>query len=148
MYCKTLDLAIPDRGNVSDTMTVTDAGTIVDLDVFLRIEHTYVGDLQVNLRHTSTASQSILISRPGRPPGFGCSGDDIEATLDDEAALPVEDECVTPGPVAIQGSFTPRQSLSRFDGVDLASDWQIVIFDRSRRGAGRLLEWCLIPSTQ
>jgi hypothetical protein len=148
-YCGSPGLAIPDRGTpVSDTVTVTDTGTLVDLDVFVHVEHTWVGDLRVTLTHVDTGTTVRIIDRPGRPPGFGCSGDDVEATLDDEAASPVETECVTPGPVAIQGTFSPNEALSAFDGEDVSGDWQLVVNDRSAHGIGTFLDWCLIPSTQ
>jgi hypothetical protein len=111
------------------------------------VVHAYVGDLWIQLEHVDTGTTVRLIDRPGRPPGPGCSGDDIDATLDDEAGAPAENECVTPGPVAIQGSFTPRQALSRFDGEDLSGDWQIRVSDRRRGNRGTLREWCLVPST-
>jgi hypothetical protein len=147
VYCSAPGVAIPDRGTTRDRITVTDAGPLVDLDVLVRIAHDYVGDLRIDVRHVDTGTRSMLINRPGRPPGFGCSGDDIEATLDDEATLPAEDQCVTPGPIAIEGTFTPAQPLSRFDGEDIAGEWELRVSDLSRRGSGSLVEWCLVPST-
>lgn len=150
IYCSTPNLAIPDNNNqgVRDFLTVADTGVLLDLDVFLRIEHTFVGDLRVILRHVDTGVQRRMVNRPGAPPGFGCSGDDIEATLDDEAATSVEDECVTPGPVAIQGTFQPDRSLDVFDGLDLAGDWRLTVSDRAAGDTGTLVEWCLIATIQ
>jgi len=149
-YCSTPNLAIPDRNNqgVTDTINVTDPGNLVGLKVLVRIEHTWVGDLRVDLRNLNTTENRRLIARPGRPPGAGCSGDDIDATLDDDAASPAENECVTPGPVAIEGSFTPRQSLDQFYGSPLAADWRLQVSDRRGSNIGTLVEWCLIATTE
>lgn len=148
-YCSTPNAAIPDNSNpgVNDFINIADSGTLADLDLYLVIEHPHVGDLRVTLRHVDTGTQRRMVNRPGRPPGPGCSGDDIDATLDDDAASPVEDECVTPGPVAIQGSFTPDQSLAPFNGEDLSGDWRINVSDRRGSNVGTLVEWCLIPAT-
>jgi Tol biopolymer transport system component len=150
LECFASDLPIPDRNSsgVSDTITLTDTGTIVDLDVTFVVEHTWVGDLWVQLEHVDTGTTVRLLDRPGRPPGPGCSGDDIDAIFDDEAGASAEGECVTPGPVAIEGPVSPWQSLSRFDGESLAGDWRIVISDRRRGNRGTVREWCLSASTQ
>jgi hypothetical protein len=149
IFCSTPNLAIPDRNGagVTDVITVPTPGTLVDLDISIRIEHTFVGDLRAVLRHVDTDTTVRLFHRPGRPPGAGCSGDDIEATLDDEAASPVDDECVRPGPIAIEGSFVPDNALSGFDGEDLSGDWELRVSDRARGDLGTFVEWCLIPST-
>ncbi|MDX1387842.1 MAG: proprotein convertase P-domain-containing protein, partial [Acidobacteriota bacterium] len=149
MFCNTPNLAIPDPNGagVTDVISVATPGTLVDLNVSVIIEHTFVGDLRVDLRHVDTGTNARLIARPGRPPGAGCSGDDIDATLDDEATMAVENECVTPGPVAIAGTFSPNQALSRFDGEDLSGDWELRVSDVANGDAGTFVEWCLIPST-
>ena len=150
IYCSSPDIAIPDRNNqgVTDFITVPDTGLLVDLDLYVRIQHTHVGDLRVILRHVDTGTQRRMIDRPGAPPGFGCSGDDVETTLDDEAATNVDDECVTPGPIAIEGFLQPDRPLAIFDGEDITGDWRLQVSDRVRRNTGYFLEWCLIPTTQ
>lgn len=148
--CFGSDLPIPDRNSsgVADTITISDTGTIVDMDVTLVVEHTWIGDLWVQLEHVDTGTTVRLLDRPGRPPGPGCSGDDIDAVFDDEAGSPAESTCVTPGPVALSGAVRPWQSLGRFDGEDLSGDWRIVISDRRRGNRGTVREWCLAASVQ
>ena len=46
-----MPLAVPDGGAVSSLITVTDAYCVGDVDVELTIDHTYVGDLCVELAH-------------------------------------------------------------------------------------------------
>ena len=65
-----------------------------------------------------------------------------------EAPLPVENQCVTPGPVAISGTFSPDQPLNRFDGSPLAGAWELRIFDSNANNAGTLVNWCLRATLQ
>ena len=148
VFCIAPNLAIPDQGTMTSNFNVAAPGTLSDLDVFVRITHTWVGDLRIELRNLTSGTTRQLIDRPGRPPGFGCPGDDIEATLDDEAVLPVENQCVSPGPVSIRGTFTPPETLSAFDGQAIAASWQLRVQDQSPQGTGRLVEWCLIATPQ
>jgi len=150
IYCSSPNIAIPDRNNqgVTDIITVPDTGLLTDLDLYVRIQHTHVGDLWVTLRNMDTGTQRRMINRPGAPPGFGCSGDDIETTLDDEAGTNVDDECITPGPIAIEGFLQPDRSLDIFDGEDMAGTWRLQVADRQRQNTGYFLEWCLVPTTQ
>src|SRR5690606_25022223 len=110
-------IAIPDNNTTGVTVTrnVTENVTLTDLDVLVDISHTWVGDVIVTIQ-SPTGTTATIIDRPGRiSSGFGCSGNDIIATLDDEAASPVEDECAASVPT-INGSFTPNNPLSVFDG--------------------------------
>ncbi len=147
--CRAPALAIPDNSpaGVTDTQTVPLVGALADLDVSLEIVHPWVGDLVVTLRHVDTGTTVTLVDRPGRPPGSaGCSGDDLDARLDDEAASPVETECIIPGPISIAGAFTPEQSLAALDGEDLSGNWALTVSDRRGGNVGTLLEWCLIAT--
>jgi len=148
--CNSPNAAIPDSSpaGTADTITVPAGATLVDLDIFIDIQHSFVGDLRVDLVHLDTGTSRRLVDRPGRPPGAGCSGDDVLATLDDEAGAFFENECVRPGPVAIAGSLRPRRSLSRFDGESLAGDWRLTVSDRRNNNTGIFVQWCLIPTTQ
>jgi hypothetical protein len=146
LHCSSPGAAIPDNdpGGVSDTLTIADTLTLQDLDVQIAITHTYVGDLVATLVHVDTGTSVVLVDRPGSPPGFGCSGDDIDATLDDDAAAAVEAQCVTPGPVAIEGRYVPNDALSSFAGEDLTGDWTLTVQDSAGGDVGTLVEWCLV----
>lgn len=147
LICNNPNLAIPDGdGNgVDDPSIVLASGTITDLDVTLDVTHTYVGDLKFTLTHNDTGTSVDIYDRPGNPATtFGCSGNDILATMDDEAATPVEDVCNTSG-IAIEGTFGPPQPLSAFDGEDLGGTWTLNVSDNAGADLGTLNEWCLIP---
>lgn len=153
--CRTPNLAIPDNNTtgVNDDLVIPSGSSLVDLDVSVRAIHTYVGDLIFTLTHVETGTVVTVIDRPGRTTtGTGCSENHINATLDDEATSPVESQCATSGgatppPYAIDGSFTPNNPLSAFDGQSLTGTWRLNASDRAGADTGTLTEWCLlVPS--
>ncbi len=120
-------------------------GEITDLNVSLSAVHTYVGDLIFTLTHEDTGTSAVIIDRPGFPASaFGCSNNDVEATMDDEGDFAVETQCA-PGP-ALEGSLIPENPLSAFDGEDLAGTWTLNVSDNAGGDTGTLNEWCLIPA--
>jgi subtilisin-like proprotein convertase family protein len=139
---------VPDNtpAGVTDDLVVVDSGEIIDMNVSLDVTHTWVGDLAFTLEHVDTGTTVTFYDRPGVPAStFGCSGNDIAATLDDEAATPVEDECGA-GTPTIAGSFMPNNPLSAFDTEDLAGTWRITASDNAGGDTGTLNEWCLLPT--
>lgn len=140
-----LGLPIDSTAVVSNTITVSESGTVADIDVTVDISHSWIGDLQVTLSHGGASV--MIIDRPGVPSisNFGCSQDDLLVTLDDEAtAGAIEDQCPAPGPVT--GVFTPNNSLSAFDGFEASGDWTLSIDDRQGGDEGFLNEWSLAIS--
>ena len=145
--CSAPGVAIPDNDptGLDDTIMIIDAGVIEDINVYVRVTHTWVGDLIMTLEHVDTGTSVVVLDRPGVPgSAFGCSSDNLEITLDDEATDPIEDECSATAP-AMFGSFTPENPLSAFDGEDRAGMWTLNISDNAGGDTGTLVEWCLIP---
>lgn len=150
LFCRAPSVPILDTpGNkvLTDTLVVSDTGEILDMNVFIDAAHTWVGDLSFALKHVDTGTSVTLINRPGVPSStHGCSNDSINATLDDEAGAPVEDQCAPTVPT-INGAFSPNQALTAFDGEDLSGDWQLIVTDDFNGDTGILSEWCLAPQT-
>ncbi|QQX75632.1 MULTISPECIES: M36 family metallopeptidase [Aequorivita] len=133
---------IPDNNptGVTVNMNVTENVTITDLDVNLNISHTWVGDVIVTIKSPS-GTMATIIDRPGRTTsGFGCSGDNIVAVLDDEAATAVENECAGSVPT-INGSFIPNNPLSVFDGESTMGLWELTVSDVVSPDAGTINSW-------
>ena len=147
-YCGSapLLLAIPDDDalGVSDTRNIGENALISDLNLSVAIDHGWVGDVSVTLHHAETGTSVDLIDQPGVPASsFGCSGDDIEAVLDDEAAAPAEEACAA-GVPALAGELVPNAALAAFDGENLAGTWTLTARDTSPGVSGTLDDWCLI----
>jgi len=157
--CSFPNVAIPDLSEVgvTDTLVIPcPVGPIADLDVMVQISHTWVGDLEVMLTKVGGPS-AVLIDRPGLqpplpPPGSccGCSGNDIDAFLDDSAATDVESECAA-GVPTIQGSFIAgdpgnNMLLGSFNSEDLCGTWELRVRDGAGADIGTLNGWCLLVS--
>ena len=140
-YCRTPNLAIPDsdEAGVTDSMTLTAGDAISDLDVYLRINHTYIGDLSARLTQTPSGRAIQLLA-----PAF-CTSDGVDVILDDEGEGPVNQAC-SATPPAIGGTRTPLEPLRAFDGQTLAGTWRLWVADRAGLDLGTLVEWCLLPS--
>ena len=143
--CFLANLAVPDNvpAGVTDTQVISTTGTLTDLDVEIRMTHTYIGDLRFSLRHVDTGTDVLLIDRP-----FSCSGNDIDAVLNDEAASPVDNGCVSGAVPTLSGPFIPEAALSAFDGEDLSGTWEMTVSDNAGVDTGTLDEWCLVSATE
>jgi len=140
-------LADGGSGEATSSMIVDSQGSIEDLDVDLAITHTWVGDLEVVLTHVDTGTAVSIMDRPGVPTRgqYGCLGNGIDVTLDDEAGDPVEDACFEgdPPPQAIEGTFSPNNPLARFDGESIGGRWDLTVIDHATGDTGSLDSWSL-----
>ncbi|MFZ6029041.1 MAG: proprotein convertase P-domain-containing protein [Chloroflexota bacterium] len=143
-YCSTGAFSIPDSNATTNVITVSDAYALADMDVKLDVSHTYVGDLIFSLSHNGTSV--TLVDRPGVPGStYGCSGNNILATLDDEAAAVIESQCGS-GTPTINGTFRPNALLSAFDGQALNGTWTLTVTDAASGDTGTVNQWCLMPT--
>jgi len=148
-FCATPNLAIPDNTPAGATtdLVISGLGEITDLDVSLQVTHTWVGDLIFTLTHVDTGTAVTFFDRPGVPAGtVGCSGNDIDATLSDEGATPVETECAGAVPT-IDGTFSPNNPLSAFDGESANGTWRLFVSDNAGSDQGTVNGWCIAPAS-
>jgi subtilisin-like proprotein convertase family protein len=90
------------------------------------LDHTWVGDLAVNL--TSPAGTTVtLMNRPG---GTGNSGNNFcQTVLDDSAANAIQS--IASGGAPWTGSFQPSSPLSTFDGENGDGTWVLNVSDNA-----------------
>lgn len=144
-FCASPNLAIPDNApaGVTADLVVANGGVITDLNVSLNVTHTWVGDLIFKLRHVETGTEVTFVDRPGAPASTnGCSGNNIDATLDDEAGAPVETQCAGAAPT-INGTFQPNNPLSAFDGISRAGTWRLTASDNAGADLGTVNSFCI-----
>lgn len=128
-------------------ITVGGTGTIADLNVAgLDISHPWIGDVRVELM-SPTGTVVSLFDRPGYTgSGWGCSGDDIDVTFDDVAALTAADleaMCLGTAPT-ITGAFQAINPLSGFNGESITGVWTLTVYDDYTAGdIGTLNAWSL-----
>ncbi len=121
VYLASLNINVPSNGKIMD-LNVTN----------LKIEHTWVGDLQVEL--ISPLGTPILIGN------FNACGnvDDINLSLDDEAM-----NALNCGLLNLGQTFQPSNSLSAFDGQMVNGTWTLRITDNANFDGGALVSWGL-----
>jgi len=148
--CSTPALEIPDNDPNGGTDTITiDPGLhfITDLDVVIQTSHSWVGDLAFTLTHVDTGTSVTIIDRPGVPTtANGCSGDDIDVTVDDEGPDgAIESQCTNLPAITgtAQGGDPAGPVLAAFDGELLAGDWTLTVSDHAAADSGTLDLWCL-----
>ncbi len=142
-YCNTTSLDIPDNdpNGVQSSLVVPANNIITDLNVEVDLPHTWVGDLFISLAHNGTTV--TLMDQPGVPASqYGCNQDNVLATFDDEAVVPVETACGTSGS-GVGGFVIPEAALSVFDGMDQAGTWTLFISDAVGQDLGTLENWCI-----
>jgi subtilisin-like proprotein convertase family protein len=147
--CVAVNQGIPDDNpqGISSTLSVTDVGDIEKLELSLDIDHTWVGDLIVDLEHEPTGATVRLVDRPGVSGGdtFGCSGEDIKVVLDDDAGSAIQDDCQSPSAYP-EERYRPANALSAFAGLALTGDWILTVSDNADGDTGQLQNWCLLPT--
>ena len=145
-HSRTQTLAIPDddAGGVVSTLFVPISGRIKDLDVRINsIDHSFVGDLKVELVSPDNATTVRLIEHVGGPNN---GGDDlVDTVFDDEAATTVGSGSSA---APYTGSFRPQgDQLERFDGKEQQGTWKLRVSDRYENDTGSLLSWGLTIRT-
>ncbi len=145
-HAKTQTVAIPDdnAGGVVSSLFVPVSGRIKDLDVRINsIDHSFVGDLKVELTSPDNSTTVRLIEHVGGPNN---GGDDlVDTVFDDEAATVIGSGSST---APYTGSFRPQgDQLSRFDGKEQQGTWKLRVSDRYENDTGSLLGWALTIRT-
>ncbi len=134
--------AIPDNAPAGLISTLTAAGNfqLGDLNVELRITHPRVADLSVSLRHVASNTTVTLGNFASASPP--CAVGDIHAIVDDDADLPVVQQCSAFTP-AVAGVFRPANPLSAFHTRPLVGNWELRVVDQAAGNTGSLVDWCL-----
>lgn len=116
-------------------IAVDKRGTLKDLNVAVRADHTEIEDLTLLLESPQGKFVKLYTNAvSGGDLGSGadtCGGD--ATVFDDEAATDVES-----GTAPLAGSFRPEQSLSRFDGRQIHGKWTLIISDGDGSDSGTL----------
>lgn len=131
-----ISVAIPDLNTVDVPLFIPDAGAVSDVNVRLRLNHTFTGDLVVSLIGPD-GTTSVLSNRRGSGgDNFGsgansCSG--APTTFDDSAAT-----AISAGTAPFNGSFRPDSPLSAFNGKPTAGIWKLRVSDQAAADVGTI----------
>ena len=119
-HCRTPNLPIPDSNpsGVYDTITVPEDMDISDVQVYVNIPHTYIGDLIVEI----TSPEATTVRLHNRTGG---SADNLVGWYDSELTVD--------GPGA----------LADFAGESSLGGWTLHVSDNAGADVGTLVEWCV-----
>lgn len=134
-----LAVPIPDAGQVDRTIAVPDAGTISDLKVRLRLDHTYDAELELSLIGPDGTTAVLSANNGGTGENYGtgpntCSG--TVTTFDQSATMSIID-----GTAPFAGSFRPEDALTRFVGKPANGTWTLRVADALAGDVGVLGCW-------
>ncbi len=125
---------IPDNGSVDIPVNVTDVGAVADVNVKVRLNHTFDGDLRLTLIAPDGTSVALANNRGGAGDNFGtgandCSG--IPTVFDDSASI-----AIGSGTAPFAGSFRPDSPLSALNGKAVNGTWILRVADTAALDVG------------
>lgn len=110
---------------------VEDDLLVDDLNVNIQINHSWIGDLVVALKHPD-GTQATLWNRNCNNTSFA----NLNVTFQDGASSII---CASP----TSGTFAPNNALSVFDGKPRAGNWELIVTDFYNADTGSLVSWTL-----
>ncbi|HEU4712509.1 MAG TPA: M36 family metallopeptidase [Pyrinomonadaceae bacterium] len=152
------NVAVPilDNSTVDIPITINDAGAIADVNVSVRLNHSFDGDLQLRLVSPDGTIVNLANNRGSSGDNFGtgvndCSG--TPTTFDDSATT-----AISAGVSPFTGSFRPENPLSVFIGKQMTGVWKLRVTDTANQDQGtvgcvklqinqRLYFCCGVPGT-
>ena len=137
---------ITDYSTISVAIEVPTDGIISDLEVGIRLDHTYTNDLQIVLRHPGGMGVTLVHGEGGSGNNFGSGATDCSGnftTFDDDAAA-----LIVAGSAPFEGRHQPENLLSAFDGLSMRGTWQLEITDSFLWDEGALHCVTLSAATQ
>ena len=125
---------IPDVSTVDIPISVPDSGSITDLNVKVRLNHTFDGDLEIRLIAPDGTMVLLSDNRGGTGDNYGTGANDCSGThtvFDDSAAT-----AISAGIAPYAGSFRPEQPLSAFNGKNQIGTWKLRVTDTASQDVG------------
>ena len=126
-------------------ISVGSSFTIQDLDVRVKISHTFRNDVVICLSGPGGTPTVALTDLVSCSIGGICGAElNLNAIFDDEAAAAV---CASPNLSNLAlppDRILPGQSLAAFDGLNSAGDWTLQIVDDAGADVGILEDWSLL----
>jgi subtilisin-like proprotein convertase family protein len=125
---------IPDLGTVDIPINVSDTGTVLDINVRVRLNHTFTQDLSISLISPAGTTVPLATQRGGSGDNYGagtnnCSG--TKTVFDDSAAT-----SISAGASPFAGSFRPESPLSAVNGASTSGTWRVRVSDGASSDTG------------
>jgi subtilisin-like proprotein convertase family protein len=132
-----LPISIPDSSSVQITIPVTQAGTVKRVGVRFSINHTFDGDLQMDLATPNMTSVTLF-------DGIGSSGDNFtDTTLVDSGSTLIND-----GIAPFTGIFRPTNALAGLSEQPALGNWKLTMSDQAGADTGAVVAYDLFICVQ
>lgn len=131
-----LTTGIPDAGTVQVPIEVNTSGALSDLNVKLRLNHTYVSDITATITSPGGITVPLIAGRGTSGDNMGSGANDCSGTflvLDDSAAT-----AISAGAPPFAGSFRPESPLSALNGQSIEGTWILTLSDAFDLDTGTL----------
>ncbi|HEY6404125.1 MAG TPA: M36 family metallopeptidase, partial [Blastocatellia bacterium] len=118
---------IQDGATVEVPINITDLGVAADVNVRVRLNHTFDGDMTIEL--VAPDGTSVVLAN-----GRGSSGDNYGTGTNDCSGVPTVFDDSAPTGVNVgfppfEGTFKPEDPLSAFNGKAVAGTWRLRVTD-------------------
>ncbi|HEV2904006.1 MAG TPA: proprotein convertase P-domain-containing protein, partial [Pyrinomonadaceae bacterium] len=125
---------IPDVSTVDIPISVSDVGAVADVNVKVRLNHTFDGDLELRLIAPDGTTVMLSDNRGGSGDNFGTGANDCSGTptvFDDSAST-----AIASGSAPFAGTFKPDQPLAGLNGKDINGTWKLRVSDTAAADVG------------
>jgi subtilisin-like proprotein convertase family protein len=131
-----ISVAIRDLATEIVPIEVTSAGQVVDVDVRIRANHTFDGDVSFTLISPDGTTVDLSSGNGGAGDNFGTGATDctgVPTVFDDGAP-----NAIVGAAAPFAASFRPEQALARFNGKASLGTWRLQIADSAGADVGTL----------
>ncbi len=130
------------QGTMQDQIiSVPDSGSVQDINVRIRLNHSYDSDLVISLVGPDGTTVTLASANGSSGDNFGSGANDCSGTFtvfDDAAAT-----AISAGTAPFAGSFRPITALSAFNNRASNGNWTLKITDTATDDSGSLFCWQL-----
>jgi subtilisin-like proprotein convertase family protein len=129
-----ISAAIPDQGSVEIPITITDTGVVTDVNVRIRLNHTFDSDLVIALVHPDGSTINLAANRGSSGDNYGSGATSCAGTFtvfDDSAAT-----AIGSGTAPFAGTFKPEQPLAALNGKPTQGTWKLRVNDTAAADTG------------
>jgi subtilisin-like proprotein convertase family protein len=127
---------IPDVSTVDVPINIPDAGVVSDVNVRVRLNHTFDGDLVIALVHPDNTVVPLANNRGGSGLNYGTGTNDCAGTstvFDDAGGT-----AISGGTAPFAGTFRPESPLSALNGKPTAGVWKLRVSDTAALDTGTI----------
>jgi subtilisin-like proprotein convertase family protein len=129
-----ISVPLPDVSTVEIPIVVSGTGPVADVNVKVRLNHTFDGDLELRLVAPDGTIVMLSDNRGSSGDNFGSGANDCSGTpttFDDSAAT-----AISAGTAPFAGSFRPDSPLSGVNGHEMNGTWKLRVSDTAGLDTG------------